>query len=190
MPGRRRVTFTFMRFFLLLRFFWLLLGCAGFSILSAQSLSGRRAPSFALPDSTISYHDILDYRGKWLLLDYMKTDCPHCLALSKVLEQVKAQFGAKVEVLSVVLAPPETTTTVARYLVDNKLTLPIVFDQGQTAGAYFKLTPAKSGFDTPHLFVINPSGTIVRDWADTEGTREILEGKGLVREMQSLMAGK
>jgi len=39
-----------------------------------QGLSGRRAPSFALPDSNMKSYDILDYRGRWLLLDYMKTD--------------------------------------------------------------------------------------------------------------------
>ena len=41
-----------------------------------QELSNRRAPSFSLPDSAMRQHDILDYRGSWLLLDFMKTDCP------------------------------------------------------------------------------------------------------------------
>src|SRR6516164_2050246 len=86
---------------------------------SAQSLSGRRAPSFSLPDSAATQHDILDYRGKWLLLDFMRTDCPHCLALSRVLEQVKSQFGTQVAILSIVVAPPENTNTVGRYLMDN-----------------------------------------------------------------------
>src|SRR5215470_19376255 len=103
--------------------------------LHAQSLSGRRAPSFSLPDSTITQHDILDYRGKWLLLDFMKTDCPHCAALSKTLEQIKTQFGPKVGILSVVISPPESTTTIARYILDNKLTATFVFDQGQVATA-------------------------------------------------------
>jgi peroxiredoxin len=156
--------------------------------LSGQSLSGRRAPSFSLPDSTATQHDLLDYRGKWLLLEFMKTDCPHCKALSKVLEQVKTQFGANVTILSVVVAPPENTSTVARYAMENKTTTPIVFDQGQMAASYFKLTPAHSSYDTPHLFVINPAGNIVRDWSDAEGA-EILEGGGLTRELQALMAG-
>jgi len=46
-------------------------------LLSAQPLSGRRAPSFSLPDSKLKQHDILDYRGKWLLLDFMQNDYPH-----------------------------------------------------------------------------------------------------------------
>lgn len=155
---------------------------------AAQSLSGRRAPSFSLPDSTLAQHDILDYRGRWLLLDFMKTDCPHCAAVSRNLEDIKRQFGSKVAILSVVIAPPENTNTVAKYTVQNNLTSPILFDQGQVAVAYFKVTPAAPGFDTPHLFVINPSGMLVRDWPDTDQTHDIVEGKGLARELQMLMA--
>jgi hypothetical protein len=97
-----------------------------------QSLSGRRAPSFSLPDSTITQHDILDYRGKWLLLDFMKTDCPHCAVLSKTLEQIKTQFGPKVGILSVLISPPETTTTLA-------------LCSGKQAHHNFRVRPGTSG---------------------------------------------
>jgi peroxiredoxin len=162
--------------------------CLTLPLAAQSSLSGRRAPSFSLPDTSLAQHDILDYRGRWLLLDFMRTDCPHCVAVSKVLEQAQKQFGTKVAVLSIVIAPPETTTTVAKYELSNKLTSPIVFDQGQVAVAYFKATPATPGFDTPHLFVIDPNGKIVRDWADDDRTKEILEGAGLAKELQALMA--
>jgi peroxiredoxin len=156
--------------------------------LSAQSLSGRRAPSFSLPDSSLAQHDILDYRGRWLLLDFMRTDCPHCVALSKVLEDVQKQFGQKIAVLGIVTSPPETTVTVGKYQAANKVTSAIVFDLSQVAMAYFKATPTTAGFDTPHLFVIDPNGKIVRDWSDTDQTREIMEGAGLAKELQALMA--
>jgi peroxiredoxin len=133
--------------------------------LTGQSLSGRRAPSFALPDSTLKAYDILDYRGRWLLLDFMKTDCPGCKALTKTLDQLKNRLGAKIAVLSVV-EPPENTATVARYIAETKTTIPIVFDSSQTAIFYFKATPQRPSFDTPHLFAIDPNGTIVRDWSE------------------------
>jgi peroxiredoxin len=164
----------------------LLLGVAA---LSAQSLSNRRAPGFSLPDSTAAQHDLQDYRGKWLLLDFMKTDCPHCMALSHTLEDVKNQFGPKIAILSIVVAPPENTNTVGRYITSQKVTSPIVFDQGQVAASYFRLTPQNPSYDTPHLFVINPAGTIVRDWADNLATADLLEKGGLVRELQTLMNG-
>src|ERR1700687_3201971 len=86
--------------------------------LSAQGLVNRRAPSFSLPDSTLQQHDILDYRGSWLLLEFMNTDCPHCKELSIKLEGVKKKYGAKVAVLSVVVTPPETQASVAKYVAE------------------------------------------------------------------------
>src|SRR4051812_7525493 len=88
-----------------------------------QDLSGRRAPSFALPDSRMKAYDILDYRGRWLVLDYMKTDRPASKSLSMELGQLKARLGAKVAILQIVL-PPDNTATVSKYLADTKTTLP------------------------------------------------------------------
>ena len=156
--------------------------------LAAQSLSGRRAPSFSLPNSAGVQHDILDYRGKWLLLDFMQTTCPHCVSLTKTLEQVKLKYGNKVAILSVVLAPPENTQTVTKYAAENRVTHPIVFDQSQVTIAYFKATPQKASFDIPHLFVVDPRGTIVRDWAHSDQTRDIFEGQALAAELERLMA--
>ena len=141
--------------------------------LSAQGLANRRAPSFSLPDSALKQHDILDYRGSWLLLDFMKTDCPVCKQLSIKLDGVKKKYGVKVAVLSIVITPPETQATVAKYVAETKTTTPIVFDSSQVAIAYFKATPQNPSFDSPHLFAINPTGLIVKDWVQpaTEGLR-------------------
>ncbi len=154
--------------------------------LSAQNLSGRRAPSFSLPDSKMTQHDLLDYRGKWLLLDFMKTDCPHCMALSKVMETINQKHGQKVATLSVVIAPPENQMTVAKYIKDTgAVSTTICFDQGQVAVSYFKATPANPGFDTPHLFIINPQGMIVRDIPQSP----VLEGPDLVKLVEQLISG-
>src|ERR1019366_4118299 len=91
-----------------------------------QGLSGRRAPSFALPDSSLKSYDILDYRGRWLVLDYMKTDMPASKPLSKQLDQLKTRMGAKVAILSIVL-PPDNTATVGKYITETKTIIPILF---------------------------------------------------------------
>lgn len=152
--------------------------------LSAQGLINRRAPSFSLPDSSMQQHDLLDYRGSWLLLDFMKTDCPVCKQLSIKLEGVKKKYGAKVAVLSIVITPPETQTTVGKYLAETKTTSTIVFDLSQVAISYFKATPQTPAFDTPHLFAINPAGMIVKDWGQN-GT----ESPGFLGELDQLIAG-
>jgi peroxiredoxin len=158
--------------------------CAALT-LTGQSLSGRRAPSFALPDSKLQSHDILDSRGHWLLLDFMKTDCPHCKDLSKKLEGVKARHGAKVEVLSIVITPPETQATIAKYAGELKVSSAFLFDQGQVAITYFRATPANPTFDTPHLFAIDPNGMIVRDWGMAG-----VEAPGFQSELEQLLNKK
>jgi peroxiredoxin len=148
---------------------------------AAQGLSGRRAPSFSLPDSTLKQHDILDYRGRWLLLDFMRTNCPHCSAMSKTLEELKAKYGAKVAILSIVL-PPDNMATVGRYIGENKVTSPILFDSGQVAASYFKATPANPSFDTPHVFAVDTNGMIVRDWSQSS-----TDTKDWLKELDTLL---
>ena len=152
--------------------------------LSAQGLANRRAPSFSLPDSTLKQHDILDYRGSWLLLEFMETNCPKCKELSVKLESIKAKFGPKVGVLSIVLTPPETQASVAKYIADTKMTTPVLFDSSQVAISYFKATPPNPSFDTPHLFAINPNGLIVKEWS-----RPAMQGLGFLVELEQLITG-
>jgi peroxiredoxin len=168
-----------------MRFFLTLALAAGLP-LAAQNLSGRRAPGFSLPDSAMMQHDLLDYRGRWLLIDFMKTDCTHCMALSKVMEQVHAQFP-KVGLLSVVIAPPDNQQTVAQYVAKTGAkSTTVVFDQGQMAVSYFKATPANPGFDTPHLFIVDPNGMIVKDIPQSP----VLEDSGLIKVLEQVMGGK
>jgi len=151
--------------------------------LSAQSLINRRAPSFSLPDSNMQQHDILDHRGGWLLLGFIGTENPGSKELSKKLESVKTKYGSKVGILSVLISPPENQATAAKYVSETKITTPIVFDSGQVAIAYFKATPQRPNFDQPHLFAINPSGLIVKDWA-----LSAIQAPGFSAELDQLVA--
>jgi peroxiredoxin len=133
---------------------------------AANGLSGRRAPSFALPDHAMKQFDILDYRGRWLLLDFTRaTDCAKCKQLTKILEQLKPRLGAKVAILAIV-DPPENLQTVGKYIGETKTTIPFLFDSGQTAMWYYRATPQNPAIDSPHLFAINPQGMMVKDWND------------------------
>ncbi|MGH9558478.1 MAG: peroxiredoxin family protein [Bryobacteraceae bacterium] len=167
--------------------------CAGLTLsgqllsaqnLSTSSLSGRRAPGFSLPDSKLAQHDLLDYRGHWLVIDFMQTNCPHCQALSKTLDEVKTRYGAKVAVLAIVV-PPDNLGTVGKFISDYKINYPILFDSSQVAVSYFKATPQHSSIDMPHWFAIDPKGDIVRDWGQSSA-----DTKDWVKEFDRLMSSK
>lgn len=170
-----------------MRKFLLLLAAGSLSLVfGAGELSGRRAPGFALPDLNLNYHDIQDHRGKVVILDVMRTTCPHCLTVTKNLEKIKAKYGSKVAIFSIV-NPPDNQATVSKFLVDNKLTTPMLFDCGQVAAVYLKVTPKNPSITIPHVFVIDQQGMIRNDFAYSDATKGILEGDGLGAEVEKLL---
>jgi peroxiredoxin len=146
--------------------------------------AGRRAPGFALPDRNMQFHDLADYRGKVVLLDIMVTSCPNCQTLARTLEKLKASYGDKIAVLSVV-NPPDNPNTVAAFIENLKITSPILFDCGQMAGSYLRPDPKNPRIHVPHLFVIDQAGLIRYDFGHTE--KEIFEGKGLPEIIDRLL---
>lgn len=157
---------------------------AGSLCFGANSLSQRRAPGFSLPDRNFKRYDLQDFRGRWVLIDFMLTTCPVCQQLSRTLEAVKAKYGSSVVILEVVL-PPETLATVGKYIEEYGVTAPVVFDQGQVTASYFNATPEKNSVDTPHLFIVDPKGQIVRDFGHDE--RVITEAPELMKELAGLL---
>ena len=155
----------------------------------AGELSNRRAPSFSLPDSSMVQHDILDYRGKVLIIEFMQTKCPSCQELTKVLEtKIKPKFGDRLAVLSIVV-PPDNIELVKKYVDVFKVTSPILFDSGQVAGSYSKATAQRPQMYFPHIFLIDQQGQIRNDWAFTAPKQypEVLRGNKLIAEVENLL---
>jgi peroxiredoxin len=153
---------------------------------AAADNSGRRAPGFALPDAKMQVHDLADYRGKIVLLELMQTTCGHCAAFADVIERVQQKYGDKVAILAVVNSRGDDQNTVAKYIAGHRVTYPILFDSGQMAYSYVR----SMSFDTPHVFLIDASGTIENDWGYSLTTHDIFEGNGLMSEIDSLLPGK
>jgi peroxiredoxin len=144
----------------------------------------RRAPGFALPDSKMKVYDLYDYRGKIVVLEFMKTDCPHCAAFATVLGKVQAKFGEKVQILSVVNMQQDNDRTVAAYIVGHNITYPLLFDAGQMAYSYV----LKPELNYPQVFVIDAHGMIQRQYDYGPMSRDIFEGNGLIAEIERVMA--
>ena len=144
----------------------------------------RRAPGFALPDSRMKVYDLYDYRGKVVLLEFMKTDCPHCADFAAVLEKVQQKFGDKVQILSVVNMKDETAQSVANYIAGHRVTYPLLFDAGQMAYSYV----LKPVLDYPQIYVIDAKGMIQRHYEYGPMSRDIFEGEALIGEIERVLA--
>ena len=158
-----------------------------FPVFGAGELSGRRAPGFALPDLNLNYHDVQDHRGKVVIVDFMMTSCPHCLAVSKNLETIKAKFGSRIAIMTVVTSSSDNQQTVSRFMTTNKITSPILFDCGQVTASYLKVTQQKPSITLPHVFLIDQNGMIRNDFSYNDGTKGLMEGPGLATEIEKLL---
>jgi peroxiredoxin len=168
-----------------MRFLFCLLASA--ALLSASGeLSGRRAPGFSLPDLHLVQHDLQDYRGKVVVLDVIQTSCPHCALFSDILEKAHLKYGDKIAILSIVI-PPDTQATVGRFVMQHRISTPILFDCGQVSASYFKATPQHPTVNFPHVFLIDGNGMIRNDFGYGFDTHNIFEGNGLDPQIDRLL---
>ena len=112
--------------------------------------ASRRAPGFSLPSSGDRQEDLADYRGKIVLIDIMKTDCAHCGPFARILQQAAVRYGNRVAVLSIAPAPDDPIT-VGKFIAENGVTYPILFDCGQVVYSYVQPNPLNPGVSLPHL---------------------------------------
>jgi peroxiredoxin len=154
------------------------------TLCAAGEYSNRRAPGFSLSDSHYVQHDTQDYRGKVLIIEFMQTTCPVCQRLTDTLLQIKAKYGDRVGVMSV-LTLPDNFQTVDKFATDRKIPWPMLFDSGQVMMSYLKVTPAHPTVEFPHLFIIDGKGTIRNDFAGTEDT--VLTIAGISAEIDKLL---
>jgi peroxiredoxin len=133
------------------------------ALLAAGSYSNRRAPGFSLMDAHYRQHDIQDYRGKAVIVDFMKTDCPVCNTLADLFVEVSPKYGDKLAILSVVTLP-DNFVEADKFSARHKANWPVLFDSGQVMMSYLKLQPTGDmNVHFPHIFLIDVNGIIKND---------------------------
>jgi peroxiredoxin len=140
----------------------ILLTCA-LTVFAAGEYSNRRAPGFSLSDAHFQQHDPQDYRGKVLIVDFIQTTCAVCQKLTDVLLRVKASYGDKIAIMSI-MTLPDNYGTVDKFATERKIPWPMLFDSGQVMMSYLKVTPANPKVEFPHMFIIDKVGTIRNDY--------------------------
>jgi peroxiredoxin len=145
----------------------------------------KRAPGFSLPDTTFQQYDLQDYRGKVVLLEFIRTDCPTCKTLTSTVAEVNDKFGDKVRVLYVV-APPDNQGTVAAYVKEQSMRGPVLFDCGQVTASYTGATPQNPTVHMPHLFIIDGEGNI-RSHASADGNPGELLAKSISAVVEDIL---
>lgn len=141
---------------------WLLIPLLATAV-AASDHAGRRAPGFSLPDANLQQHDLYDYRGKVVVLEFMQTRCPVCQQMTKLLATVQETYKDRVAVLSIAV-PPDQVSTVQQFIAEFKVTNPVLIDCGSVTLSYLRPPPHAPTVHVPHLFVIDRDGVIRNDF--------------------------
>jgi peroxiredoxin len=143
----------------------------------------KRAPSFCLSDTTGQWHDLVDYRGKVVIIEFMQTTCPHCAAFVPKLAALQQKYGGKLQVLSIAITPPDTAKTMLDFAKGHTLNYPLLMDMGQVAFSYVR----DPNLHFPHLYLVDGEGTIRGNWEEGPLAKDIFEGNGLATQIDKLL---
>lgn len=148
---------------------------------------GNDAPGFRLQDQNGDWHDLADFRGKWLAVYfYPKDDTPGCTTEAcNFRDNIYAfkAIGAEVVGISV-----DDVASHKEFATKYKLPFTILSDVGgQTSDAYGVLRDYKlMQIASRQTFLVNPDGIIVKHYADVDPETHTEQVLG---DLKSLMDG-
>ncbi|MCW4455163.1 redoxin domain-containing protein [Flavobacterium sp. MXW15] len=132
----------------------------------AAAVPGQPAPAFSVKDAKGETHELKDYAGQWLVLEWFNKDCPfvkkHYVLSDNIPKTQAAAIAKGAKWLTVIssaegkqgyLTPSQALDVAKEYKLGASA--PFLLDaSGDVGRAYGAKT-------TPHIFIVDPKGTVV-----------------------------
>ena len=175
-----------------------LLLAVGCKKVQAKAKVSAKAPDFTLPDTYAKQHKLSDYRGKFVVLEWLNHDCPFVKKHYNGgnMQSLQKEFTAKGVIWLSINSSAKGKegnypSDKANQMTKAKKASPtaVLIDE---SGAVGRLYGAKT---TPHMFVINPEGVLVYQGAidsiNSTDMRDIPKAENYVyAALNSSMQGK
>lgn len=127
---------------------------AGWYWLLPRFRGDPEAPDFSVMDVDGREHNLTDYRGRVLVLDFMATWCGSCKIVQRNLAALKPEYEPRgVDYLSIDIDTSETRRQLLDYRQRTNLSWPLAWDTDGLLERY-------SVFGLPKIVVVNPQGFI------------------------------
>jgi thiol-disulfide isomerase/thioredoxin len=120
-----------------------------------SSLSGRQAPSFAVPALDGKASGLDTFRGRIVVMNLWASWCPPCRAEMPDLQRLYEAYGAK-NVVVLGVDQGESAQRVAAFARSLGIHYPILLDEQQQYGRVY------AALGLPTTIVIDPQGTVIR----------------------------
>ena len=136
------------------RRFWSVLLALGLGALPAVGCAGEPA-DFSLPGLDGKVHQLSDYRGKWVLVNYWATWCPPCLEELPELEVFHSRHAQDQAMVLGVNTEDIGHEELRSFVSDQFLSYPILLGGPRPAEALGRIP------GLPTSFLVNPAGEVV-----------------------------
>ncbi|NUN07563.1 MAG: thioredoxin family protein [Ignavibacteriaceae bacterium] len=168
------------------------------AITAQDAKIGGKAPAFSLEDSQGKTHNLSDFNGKYVVLEWINFDCPFVKKHydSGNMQRLQKKFTEKGVIwLSVCSSKKGKQGNFTNEEINSRSkklsaapTAYLVDESGEVGKSYGAKT-------TPHMYVINPEGTLVYMGAiDDKPTTDVEDIEGatnyVTEALNSLMNGK
>jgi len=138
------------------------------TLVQAEAVVGREAPHFSLESTFGNTHSLSDYRGKFVVLEWINHDCPFVQKhyRSGNMQQLQQTYVRKGVVWISINSsapgkqgnyPAEVMKTLTKKIGASPTTV-LLDPTGQTGRSYGAKT-------TPHMFIIDPKGIVIYNGA-------------------------
>ena len=141
------------------------------------ALVGGPAPAFSVADAAGKTVDLADYQGKYVVLEWTNPECPFVRAQygAQAMQALQKEAGAKDVVWLSINSTHQSHSEfrsgaqMTQWMKDKGAAQQAILIDGTSAAG--RAYAAKT---TPHMFVIDPKGTVVYEGAidDTRSARE------------------
>ena len=133
-----------------------LLSCLFLTASSLLPAAEEMPANFELKDIAGNKHQLSNYKGKWVLVNYWATWCPPCLEEVPDLVNLYDHHRKKDLIVIGVVFDYKNTKEVAEYVDDMLMSYPIVLGDDEVAA---QIGTAEV---LPTTFIYNPQGVLVK----------------------------
>lgn len=159
---------------------------------------GKKAPDFTLKSAEGKTHSLSDFKGKYVVLEWVNFDCPFVKKHygSKNMQNTQKEMTGK----DVVWLSICSSADGKQGFYEGKDLLDRIKSEGSNATAYLIDADGKVGKEyaaktTPHCYVINPEGKLIYagaiDDIPSADQNDVKEANNLVKScLNEAMAGK
>ena len=111
------------------------------------------APDFELPDLHGNLHQLSDYRGRIVIVNFWSAECPHSERTDRSTMACLVQWGRDVEMLSIAANRSESIQMLEDAASTRRLPVVLIDAEQAVADLYEAVT-------TPHAFIVDRDGIL------------------------------